>query len=335
MLVFVGLGIKGEESLTLEGLKELQKADEVYAELYTSKLPKLNLENLQKLIGKKIRILSRQEVEEGEEILRASSRGRVAFLVPGDPMIATTHVALRLKAIKNGIQTKVVHSSSIVSVAAGLTGLQNYKFGRSATIPLDQRSIHPYEVVAENLQRGLHTLLLLDVKAEEGAYMTATDGLKYLLELEKEYTKGYVSGERLAVVIARAGSEDCLVRGDRVDTLIKMNFGPPPHALVIPGTLHFMEEEALKILAGVPQDVIEQHRKLKVTDLKDVLSQEIEKWTQKLEEKIEAVKSLPSMENILAYFKDSKYFRDRGDLVKSFECLIWAWALLKQAEENI
>ena len=327
MLIFVGLGIRGEESLTLEGLKELREADEVYAEFYTSPLPKLDLANLERLAGKKILVLKREEVEDGERILQAAGVKKVVLLVPGDPMVATTHVALRLKAIERGIRTKVVHSSSIVSAVAGLTGLQSYKFGRSATVPLGQKSIHPYEVVGENLRRGLHTLLLLDVKAEEGIYMTARGAFAYLLQLESELGKGYLGEDRLAVVVARAGGDDCLIKGNTIGELMKMDFGSPPHTLVIPGRLHFMEEEALKVLAGVPDQVIEKHRNRRLNGLEERLLGEIEKWTQRLEEKIKPMKGVKRLENIVAYLEDSKFFKEKGDLVKSFECLIWAWAL--------
>jgi len=335
MLAFVGLGIRGEESLTLEGLKELQQADEVYAELYTSPLPKLELPNLEKIIGKRVKVLDRREIEEGEELLKASAVKRVVLLVPGDPMIATTHVALRLKAISLGIQTKVVHSSSIISAVAGLTGLQNYKFGRSATLPLDQTSAHPYEVLGENLERGLHTLLFLDVKAEESRYMTANEGIRYLLQLENQRQRGYFTGKRLAVIVARAGGDDCLVRGDRAEKLAEVDFGPPPHALVVPGKLHFLEAEALKTLAGVPPEILAKQESLQVKGLKEELLEEIEKWIEKLEKKVEPLKSRPEMENILAYLQDSEHFRKRGDLVKSFECLIWAWALLHTSRDKL
>jgi diphthine synthase len=330
MLIFVGLGIRGEESLTLEGLKELKEADEVYAEFYTSPLPKLDFAHLQELAGKKIQVLRREDLEDGEEILRKASVKRVVLLVPGDPMVATTHVSLRLRAAERGICTKVVHSSSIVSAVVGLTGLQSYKFGKSATVPLGQKSVHPYEVVGENLKRGLHTLLLLDVKAEEGVFMSAREALTYLLQLEKELQRGYLTEERLAVVVARAGSDDCLVRGNTVGELVKMDFGPPPHALVIPGRLHFVEEEALRVFAQVPDFVIERHRSLRLSSLEENLTNEIEKWTQKLEEKIEPLKGMKELENVYAYLLDSKFFRGKGDLIKSFECVIWAWALFKQ-----
>ncbi len=256
MLIFVGLGIKGQDSLTLEGLQQLKKADRIYIELYTSPLPQLNMDSLRNLAGKEVTLLSRDELEDGEEVLKEAQTKEVVLLVPGDPMVATTHIALRLRAEERGIKTKIVHSSSIQTAAVGLTGLQSYKFGRSATIPLhDIKSVHPYRVLKENKEAGLHTLLLLDYRAEEKEYLTVNEGIRVLLRTEEDLGEGVFTPETLAIGIARAGAE-ATVRGDEALRLLEEDFGPPPHVLVVPGKLHFMEAKALKILAKVPDHVL-------------------------------------------------------------------------------
>ncbi len=252
MLVFVGLGLCSQEGLSLRGLRFAREADWVYAEHYTSLLPELDLGKLEELVGKPVKLVDRQTLEERpEEILERAEKGRVVLLVPGDSMVATTHVDLRLRAERRGIRTLVVPSPSILSAVPGLTGLQSYKFGRSATIPFrDSPSRAPYDALAENRERGLHTLLLLDLRAEEGRYMTAGEGMDIMLELEAEVGKGVFTPETLVVVLARAGCPDGRVRAGKVGRLRGEDFGPPPHALVVPGKLHFLEEEALRILGG-------------------------------------------------------------------------------------
>ncbi len=64
------------------------------------------------------------------------------------------------------------------------------------------------------------------------------------------------------------------------------------------------------------------------------LTAEIEKWSKKLDAALKVVspageKGAAMLRNIEAYRDDSKHFSGRGDLVKSFECLIWAWAILE------
>lgn len=68
------------------------------------------------------------------------------------------------------------------------------------------------------------------------------------------------------------------------------------------------------------------------------LTAEIEKWSKKLDESLQNVrlsgeKGTKMLRNIKAYRSDSKHFLERGDLIKSFECLIWAWAILELSRE--
>ena len=261
-LVFVGLGLYDEKDLSLRALDEAKTANKVFAELYTSLMPALDIKQLEVLVGKKVTVVSRKalEEEEGHQILREAEHGKVVFLVPGDPMIATTHVYLRISARNMGIGTRIVHGASIVSAAMGLTGLQNYKFGRSVTIPFPEKSVTaetPYKVIMENKRRGLHTLCFLDVKAEKKLYMTVKEGLNTLLTVEKTRRKNVVALNTLAVGVARAGAPDSCVRACYVKDLLNYDFGLPPHILVFPGKPHFIEAEALVALANAPREVLE------------------------------------------------------------------------------
>ena len=257
MLIFIGLGLHGD-GISLAGLREAQEAKVVYAELYTSIIPNFDIKGFEQKIGKSLKVVTRETVEQHpEEILNAAEKCDVAFLVPGDPMAATTHVDLRLRASKAGIQTKIVHAASIASAAAGLAGLQSYKFGRSATVPFpDNPSQTPYDVLAENMARGLHTLLLLDIRTDEGKAMTANEAIEIMLKLEEKLKKNVFTPDTFAIVVARAGSDDITIKADKVTELSKLNFGPPPHVLIVPGKLHFMEVEALKMFAGAPEGAV-------------------------------------------------------------------------------
>lgn len=259
-LVFVGLGLHDEDDISLRGLREVKKADSVFVELHTGLMRGLKIDKLGKLAQKKISLVSRRMLEEesGAQILEAASKGNTAFLVPGDPLIATTHVDLRIRAEKAGIKTRVVHGSSIISAVIGLTGLQNYKFGRSVSIPFADAgavSETPYNVVNANLKAGLHTLCFLDMRAEETHYMIIKEALETLLELERMKGEQAVTGGTLAVGVARAGSRDSVAKADFVQNLLSFEFGEPPHSLVFPGRLHFMEVEALIQLAGGPKEI--------------------------------------------------------------------------------
>ena len=260
-LVFIGLGLFDERDISLRGVEEAGDADFVFAELYTSLLAGLSLRRLEETIRKRITVVGRSvlEDEDGEPILRKAEEGKVAFLVPGDPLIATTHIDLRIRAEKRGIKTRVIHGASIVSAVMGLSGLQNYKFGRSVTVPFPENGVvshTPYEVISENKARGLHTLCFLDVDAEKRRYMKIREALEVLLMLEDEIKEEVFTLRSLAVGISRAGAEDVVVKAGSVRDLMLFDFGDPPHVLVVPSeNLHFMEAEALCTLAGAPEQI--------------------------------------------------------------------------------
>jgi len=258
--VFVGLGLYSERDMSLQGVEEARTAEIVFAESYTSLMPKLDLAKLEKLVEKRISLVSRRDLEDdcGKKILKAAEKSKTVLLVPGDPLIATTHVDLRVRAERQRVKTRIIHGASIVSAVMGLSGLQNYKYGRSVTIPFSNQGViaeTPYNVVWENKKRGLHTLCFLDIKAEERRYMTVKEGLQALLSIEKQKRKRVVTLDTIAIGIARAGSTQPLVKADSISELLKFDLGAPPHSLVFPGRLHFLEAEALITLAEASESV--------------------------------------------------------------------------------
>jgi len=259
-LIFVGLGLHDENDISLRGLKEVKRADFVFAEIYTNLMGGLGIEKLEDFAEKKIMVVSRKmlEDENGRQILAAAQKGKTVFLVPGDPLIATTHVDLRIRAEKAGINTCIVHGASIISAAMGLAGLQNYKFGRSVTIPFTDFGViaeTPYDIVRANLKSELHTLCFLDIRAEERRYMTIKEALETLLEIGKRRQESLITRNTLVVGVARAGSKKTVVKADFIDKALTYDFGSPPHILIFPSKLHFMEADALINLAKAPESI--------------------------------------------------------------------------------
>ena len=261
-LVFVGLGLYDEKDISIRGLEELKEADAVFAEFYTSLMPGLSIRKLEEMIGKAVKVVSRRvlEEEEGQQLFEAAKKGKAVFLVPGDPLIATTHVDLRISAEKHGIKTRVIHGASVVSAVRGISGLQNYKYGKAVTIPFSEKgfvSETPYNVIRENKKMGLHTMCYLDIKAEEQRYLTIKEALQTLLELEKQKKEQVIMSRTLVVGVARAGSIEPAVKAGYLEEVMNHDFGAPPHTLIFPGKLHFMESEALITLADAPEEVKE------------------------------------------------------------------------------
>jgi diphthine synthase len=255
MLTFVGLGLWDERSITVEGRAALRDADRVFAEFYTSRLMGTDVESLAAHHGVDIEVRDRAGVEQQPEpILEAAADGDAVFLTAGDTMISTTHVDLRLRAHDRGIGTRVIHGTTAEAAAASLTGLQNYRFGKATTLPFPYA--HGAETVPgsvcdtldDNRERGLHTLVYLDIKREREEYMTADVAADLLAE-------GYE--DCLAVAVCRAGSPDPAIDAGRLSDLAGRGFGDPLHLLVVPGELHHVEADALRELAGAPAELTE------------------------------------------------------------------------------
>lgn len=250
-LTIIGLGLNSEADLSLRGLEAARSAEEIFLEDYTSLLTDLSVTTLEGLVRKPVRLLSRDNLEHPglTTFLNGIGSKNVALLVPGDPLTATTHQAVRSQALKRGLDVRVIHGSSIFTAAPGLAGLFIYKFGPSATITFpDNPSTAPYESLYENRQRGLHTLFFLDIRRHENRYMLIGDALQILKDNEAQVGRGIITDETLFVGVARAGSEAPLVRAGTLKDFLNIDFGSAPHALIAPGKLHFMEEEFLSTL---------------------------------------------------------------------------------------
>jgi diphthine synthase len=255
MLTFVGLGLYDERSITVEGREAVREADRVFAEFYTSHLVGATVEDLEAYHDVTVEVRDREGVERNPDpILDAAADGDAVFLTAGDTMISTTHVDLRLRAHERGIETRLVHGVTAQSAASSLTGLQNYRFGKAVTLPF------PYahggedvpqsvvESIEANRERGLHTLVYLDIKDERSEYMTGDVAAEMLAAGWQDV---------LGVVVGRAGSPDPVVAADRLSALAEREFGDPLHMLVVPGDLHHVEADALRELAGAPADLLD------------------------------------------------------------------------------
>ncbi|WP_122090007.1 diphthine synthase [Halalkalicoccus subterraneus] len=253
MLTFIGLGLYDERSITVEGRDTLRRADRAFMEQYTSRLIGTDVDTLEAEHGIEIELRDRAGVEQDpEEMLAAAEREDVAFLVVGDPMVSTTHVDLRLRAADRGIDTRIVHGTTAEAAASSLTGLQNYRFGSATTLPFpyahgaEDLPASVTNTIDDNRERGLHTLVYLDIKQERGDYMTADVAAELL---SAEYP------ETLAVAVCRAGSPDPIVAADALSALADREFGGPLHLLVVPGDLHHIEAEALRTFADAPAEL--------------------------------------------------------------------------------
>ena len=160
-------------------------------------------------------------------------------------MSATTHISLVIDATVKGVKVNIIHGSSIFSAIAE-TGLSLYKFGRTATIPFEEKG--PVDTtlrcISENQEQGLHSLILLDLDNEAEKYMTVNQGLNRLFETG-------LSGDTLVVGVARLGSKGSIIRAGSARDVALINFGDPPHSLIIPGIFIFGRRTLSRLLLAV------------------------------------------------------------------------------------
>jgi len=237
MLYLIGLGLNDEKDLTLKAVEIAKKCD-CYCELYTS-IWNGSLEGLKELIGKEIKLLKRKDLEEEQEVfLEKTKQNDVVLFVPGDPLAATTHIDLVYEAKRSKIPVKIIHNASIFS-SIGETGLQIYKFGKTATIPMNGKLENVKSTLKNNKKLGLHTLLLLDIDRENNIDMAVSEAVKMLFKakLIKDYDE--------IVVFSKVGEESKIYYNIAKDFLNKRI--DLPAVLIIPGKLHFREKDFLEL----------------------------------------------------------------------------------------
>jgi diphthine synthase len=261
-IVFIGLGLYDAKDISIKGLETAKECNVLFAEFYTASLTGATISEIEELVGKKIEVLDRERFEQGDVIINAAKQNKAAVLVAGDPMTATTHVSLRLRATEEGIKTRVIHGASILSSAPGLCGLHIYKFGKTASIPFPKENYFPkspYDIIKKNLEDGMHSFVLMDIDEQAEKYMRAGEALQLLLKMEEDRGEGVIAEDTLLCVLGRVGSNDPVVRAGYFKDLVDGDFGEGLQCLIVPGKLHFMEAEALVELCGAPKEIIENN----------------------------------------------------------------------------
>jgi diphthine synthase len=250
-LFFIGMGLSGLKSCSLETLDLLKEADLIFIEKYTNFVLD-EIPELFKQVEHKFMIVTREDLEDrDQEFLEKIENKFSALLVPGDPFIATTHNSLRLAAIEKGFNCRIIHNTSIISAAASASGLSSYRFGRTVTCPFpDNASEFPYEIIRRNKQIEAHTLVLLDINLPTRDFLSVNDAIEILLELEKKKQEKLIS-HSLVIGLAQIGYEgEVIIVGslEEVKTISWSDLDPPQALIVCADSLQEYEEETLQVL---------------------------------------------------------------------------------------
>ncbi|MBR9706503.1 diphthine synthase [Candidatus Pacearchaeota archaeon] len=230
MLYLIGLGLS-EHGLSLDAVRSIEKCDKVYLENYTVDFP-YDITDLG--IDESIINLARGDVE-SDKLINEAKQENVALLVYGAPLFATTHITLLMDARKANVKTRIVQAASVFD-AIGETGLQLYKFGKISSMPTWDKGYNPdfMEYVKQNKSIEAHTLLLVDI------------GLpidKAIEQLDKCAKDKNVELDKI-VLCRKLGTKKSTIFYGTLDQLKKQKV-KSPFCFVVPGELHFMEQEAL------------------------------------------------------------------------------------------
>jgi diphthine synthase len=248
-LYLAGIG-PGPGYVTERALRVLREADCLFYEDYTGPA---HVELLRKLAGREPLKLTRRDLEDesGRRILECLNAGKSAALVTaGDPLLATSHAALVALVRSRGHSVEIVPGVSIVCAALSVSCLSVYRLGGVATVTYPRGGVYsmrPYELAEMNLKRGLHTLLLLDVR-DDGSYMPPRDAAAVLLELEGAARRGVFVKTREVIVVYRLGWGGSVLRA-ALGELLKCDVEGPA-VIIVPASLGPVERECLASVAS-------------------------------------------------------------------------------------
>ncbi len=235
MLYLIGLGLN-KEGISKEGLEIAKRCKQLYLENYTVDFP-YSLRELEEIIEKDIAPADRAFVE-GLSFVDEAKKKDVALLIYGSPLTATTHITIMDECKKSDIKVRVIYSASILDAVAE-TGLQLYKFGKITSMPAWKPSFTPtsfMEFVKENQSINAHSLILIDIGLN---FEDALEQLKKSAEEHKIKIKKIVLCQSL-------GTNKKRIFYRTLEELKEFDGVRKPYCIIIPGKLHFVEEEILE-----------------------------------------------------------------------------------------
>ena len=190
-LWLIGIGPGNSELLTLKAVDIAKGCDFRFLEGYTALLTEDDEKQISSLVGNWEKLM-RPEIENPEHLLNLAKTSTVALLIVGDPLQATTHVDLQLRCKEEEIECNIVPGISITTLI-GITGLQNYRFGRQTTLvyPFNKYiPTSPYETIVNNYDNDLHSLILFDLDpsgkgSETQQPMNGEDAINILFKMKE------------------------------------------------------------------------------------------------------------------------------------------------------
>jgi diphthine synthase len=323
MLCLVGAGIYDTVEMS-NSIKVLNSCNRIYLERFTSPISDNFINVLKSTLGpeKKIEIVKRWFVEDGRQILDESKTLNVGLVSYGDPTIATTFTELRIRAMKNNIEVKVVHAASGITSLVGECGLQVYKIGKLVTMMEEKQSaISVYSTIFGNLNMNCHTIILTEYRQDEDGsefFLKPNYVMSKLLEIEKDITYEIVSEDSFLIVVSRIGTDHQKIVSGKIKSLIDLEYGRGQHSIIFPAKFHFTEEEAIMNLTEIIDAPVDNTSRIKnVSDYmlnkyEPMIRNEIRQVRNTIGSKKENKVQLELLDNAEFYLDDAVQFLRQG-----------------------
>jgi len=238
------------------------------------------------------------------------------FVIVWRPIRSNNTHRLRTRAKLENIETNTIHSASAITSMTGEAGLQFYKVGRMVTIMNEKKStITPYTAIFKNLTQGLHSIILLEYNHDENYFLDPKNAISNLLDVEKEQKRNVLNNDTFAIIASRIGFETQKIISGKFSNLLKVDFGEPPHSIIITGKLHFTESDAINVLTECLDKPSDNSTRIKSTSV-----QMIERYVPMVRKALEEIRPLYNdskefqevFENAELYINDAENFLKQG-----------------------
>jgi len=136
--------------------------------------------------------------------------------------------------------------------------------------------------------------------------------------------------DTFAIVLGRIGSESEEVRAGTLKELEGQRFGDAPHCIIIPGSLHFTEREAISAICGREESKIHGNSE----GMKRPAQTMVPKYLEKTKRALDSVRGRlgsqydPVVENVELYMRDAERFLANGDDERAMLSIGYAEGLL-------
>jgi len=258
MLFLIGMGLSHRE-IPRNAMEVIADADEVLVDQYTNFITDEDLAKIGEDLNVSLVLLNRSDLEENAKLMVERARTKkIAILVSGDPLIATTHHTILDLAHKMKVEYRVYHAASIFSAGIGESGLDVYKFGPTTTLAFwsdNYKPVSHIDVIKRNMEAGEHTMCLLDYHYAEKRRMRLAEAVSLLHGADRQRNYNILKHDTKLIVLGDIGKETQTIAYLEIAKIGKeelMMFEGKVLTIIIPGKLNFAEEEALLKFSSHP-----------------------------------------------------------------------------------